>query len=166
MRVSYHGVAMRYALLGLLACTAAPAWAAQPPTTLPPAAWIAAATGPVTIESYYRIRWGSFWDVMAIYRDHHAPVLAEMQRLGFITAIRTETPVTHMAGDGRWDLRVTITYRDGNGATGADGGAYERAVREISARLFPDNEAHLAAETRRFAMLEEHWDVIVGAYAE
>ena len=103
---------------------------------------------------------------MAIYREHHAPVLAELQRQGFITAIRTDTPVTHMAGDQRWDLRVTITYRDGNAATGADGGAYERAVRAASARLFADNAAHLAAETRRFAMLEEHWDVIVAAYSE
>jgi hypothetical protein len=154
---------MRYALPMLLACTAAPALAVQPPA---PAAATAPATAPVTIESYYRIRWGSFWDFMAIYRQHHAPVLAEMQRLGFITAIRTETPVTHMAGDQRWDLRVTITYRDGNAATGADGGAYDRAVRAASARLFPDNEAHLAAETRRFAMLEEHWDVIVAPHAE
>ena len=71
-----------------------------------------------------------------------------------------------MAGDQRWDLRVTITYRDGNAATGADGGAYERAVREISARLFADNDAHLAAEARRFAMIEEHWDVIVALYSE
>jgi hypothetical protein len=157
---------MRYALLGLLACTAAPAPAVQPPPTPPPAARTAPATGPVTIESYYRIRWGSFWDFMEIYRQHHAPVLAEMQRLGFITAIRTEMPVTHMAGDQRWDLRITITYRDGNAATGADGGAYDSAVRVASARLFPDNAAHLAAETRRFSMLEEHWDVIVGAYSE
>jgi hypothetical protein len=157
---------MRYVLLGLLACTAAPAPAVQPRPMPAPAARTAPATGPVTIESYYRIRWGSFWDFMQIYREHHAPVLAEMQRLGFITAIRTETPVTHMAGDQRWDLRVTITYRDGNAATGADGGAYARAVREISTRLFPDNAAHLAAETRRFAMIEEHWDVIVDAYAE
>ena len=84
---------MRYALLslaGLLACAAAPAWAMQPP----PAAIAPPAIGPVMIESYYRIRWGSFWDFMAIYRQHHAPVLAEMQRRGFVTAIRTETPVT------------------------------------------------------------------------
>jgi hypothetical protein len=151
-------------LLGLLACAAAAPLAAQTAPPAPPPAQ--SAPGPVTIESYYRIRWGSFWDFMDIYRQHHAPVLAEMQRLGFITAIRTDTPVTHMAGDQRWDLRVTITYRDGNAATGADGGAYDRAVRAASARLFPDNAAHLAAETRRFAMLEEHWDVIVSAYSE
>ena len=153
---------MRAALL-LLAAFASPL-AAQPAPAPTPAP--AAAPAPVTVESYYRIRWGSFWDYMEIYNRHHAPILAEMQRRGFITALRTETPSTHMAGDQRWDLRVTITYRDGNAATGADGGAYERAVRETSARLFTDNAAHLAAETRRFAMLEEHWDVIVATSSE
>lgn len=133
---------MRRAILPLLlaatsAAPAMPAWAAQPPA--PPAAIRPASapvTTPATVESYYRIRWGSFWDFMAIYREHHAPILAEMQRLGLITAIRTETPTTHMAGDQRWDLRVTITYRDGNAALGSDGGAYERAVQEASRRLF------------------------------
>ena len=127
------------------------------PTAQPP--------GPVAVESYYRIRWGSFWDFMDIYREHHAPVLAEMQRLGFITAIRTEAPVTHMAGDQRWDLRVTITYRDGNAASGSDPG-YDRTAQEVSRRLFTDRDAHLAAETRRFAMIEEHWDVIVAPATE
>lgn len=151
---------MRLAVL--LSLFAAMPLAAQPAPSAPATA---TAPGPVTVESYYRIRWGSFWDFMAIYNEHHAPVLAEMQRLGFITAIRTETPLTHMAGDQRWDLRVTITYRDGNAAAGADP-AYDRAALEASRRLFADREAHLAAETRRFQMLEEHWDVIVAPYAE
>jgi hypothetical protein len=137
--------------------------AAQTPAAAPAVQGVG---GPVTIESYYRIRWGSFWDFMEIYREHHAPILAELRKQGFITAIRTETPLTHMAGDQRWDLRVTITYRDGNAATGADGGAYDRASRAASERLFKDRAAHLAAETRRFAMLEEHWDVVVADYAE
>ena len=142
--------------------------AAQTPPAQPAPAVAAAqsAPGPVTIESYYRIRWGSFWDFMAIYNEHHAPILTELQRLGFITAIRTDTPVMHMAGDQRWDLRVTITYRDGNAATGADGGAYAQAAQAAGTRLFRDRAAHLVAETRRFAMLEEHWDVIVAPYAE
>lgn len=151
---------MRAASFLLLLMTAASPLAAQP---MPPPP--TAAPAPVTVESYYRIRWGSFWDFMEIYQRHHAPVVAELQRLGFIRAIRVETPSTHMAGDQRWDLRVTITYRDAAGAAGADP-AYDQAVREISARLFADRTAHLAAETRRFAMLEEHWDVIVAPYSE
>ncbi|HTU12964.1 MAG TPA: hypothetical protein VMG08_18890 [Allosphingosinicella sp.] len=152
---------MRAALL-LLVALASPL-AAQPAPGPAPAP--AAAPAPVTVESYYRIRWGSFWEFMEIYNRHHAPILAELQRLGFIRAIRVETPITHMAGDQRWDLRVTIAYRDAVGAAGADP-AYDEAVREISRRLFTDRAAHLAAETRRFAMLEEHWDVLVAPYAD
>lgn len=159
---------MRLVVLVLL-LAAAPLAAQTPPApqsaSVATAAQGTAGPGPVTVESYYRIRWGSFWDFMAIYREHHAPILAEMQRQGFISAIRTETPVMHMAGEGRWDLRVTITYRDGNSASGADP-FYDRAAAEASRRLFADREAHLAAETRRFAMLEEHWDVVVAPYAE
>ena len=146
---------MRFAVAILLVLASPLAAQGQPPAAAP-----LAAAGPVTVEYYYRIRWGSFWDFMDIYREHHAPVLAEMQRLGFITSIRTEAPVTHMAGDQRWGLRVTITYPGGNAATGADPG-YDRTAQEVSRRLFADREAHLAAETRRFAMIEEHWDVIV-----
>ena len=149
------------AVLLLLSMLASPLAAQPAPATSPPAA----APTPVTVESYYRIRWGSFWDFMEIYNRHHAPILAEMRRRGFIREIRVETPSTHMAGDQRWDLRVTIVYRDAAGAAGADP-AYDQAVREISARLFTDRAAHLAAETRRFAMLEEHWDVIVAPYSE
>jgi len=158
---------MRLAVL-LMLLLAAPLAAQSGPATEPSVATAAQGTagpGPVTVESYYRIRWGSFWDFMAIYREHHAPILAEMQRQGFISAIRTDTPVMHMAGDGRWDLRVTITYRDGNGAAGSDP-FYDRTVADVSRRLFADRDAHLAAETRRFAMIEEHWDVIVAPYTE
>jgi hypothetical protein len=157
-------LAMRLAVSLILCAALSPVpLTARAASAAPPSQ---SAPGPVTVESYYRIRWGSFWDFMDIYRQHHAPILAEMQRLGFITAIHTDTPLTHMAGDQRWDLRVTITYRDGNAATGADGGAYDRAVKAASTWLFPDNSAHLAAETRRFAMIEEHWDVIVSPYTE
>ena len=54
----------------------------------------------------------------------------------------------------------------GNSAIGANRGADDRAVREIGGRLFPEYEAHPAAETRRFSMLEKHWDVIVGEYSQ
>ena len=151
-------------LIALLILFAAAPLAAQtaPTNPAPPEQ---NAPGPVTVESYYRIRWGSFWEFMAIYRQHHAPILAEMQRRGFITAIRTDTPLTHMAGDERWDLRVSITYRDGNAASGSDP-SYDRVAREAGERLFPDRDAHEAAETRRFAMIEAHWDVIVISYSE
>jgi hypothetical protein len=119
-----------------------------------------AASSPVTVEHYYRIKWGSAGEFMALYRKNHAPILEEMRRQGFITSIRTEEPLTHMAGGQRWDLRVTIAYRDGDAAVVA-GGAYDKAAEAATARLYPARTEHRAVEARRFGLLEEHWDVVV-----
>lgn len=149
---------MRKSVLLLAAALAAvPITAAAQPS--------AAAPSPVTIESYYRIHWGSFEEFMALYRRNHAPILEEMRRRGFFTDIRMEEPFTHMAGDQRWDLRVRLTYRDAEAAVGA-GGAFDKASAEVISRLFPDREAHRAAEARRFALIEEHWDVVVAPASE
>ena len=63
-----------------------------------------------------------------------------------------------MAGAGRWDLRVTITYRDPEAAQGA---AYDEAAAAEMDRLYTDVETHSAEEARRFGLVEEHWDVVV-----
>lgn len=119
----------------------------------------------VTIESYYRIKWGAGTEFRELYKRNHAPILEEMQKLGFITAIKTDEPFTHMAGDQRWDMRVTITYRDAPSAVVA-GGAYDTASEQVIARLYPDRAKLRAEEAKRFALLEEHWDVIVVASGE
>jgi len=141
-------------------------WLAIGALALPVAAAAQApAPGTVTVEHYYRIRWGGAGEFMELYRKNHAPILAEMRKAGFITAIRTDEPFTHMAGDQRWDLRVTITYRDAESAV-TTGGAYDKASEAAIARLYPDRAALRAAEARRFALLEEHWDVIVTPVTE
>lgn len=117
-----------------------------------------AVSGPVTVESYYRVRWGSIGEFMALYRRNHLPVLQAMQARGFITAVEIEEPFTHMAGEGRWDLRVTITYRDPEAALGDGYGAAAAAEMD---RLYPDVDTHTAEEARRFGLVEEHWDVVV-----
>jgi hypothetical protein len=118
------------------------------------------AVAPVTFEYYYRIKWGASEEFKRLYRKNHEPLLLEMQKLGFITAMRTDEPFTHMAGGERWDLRVTIAYRDGAAAVEL-GGAWDTAWGAAKARLFPDKAAYDAEETHRFSLLEEHWDVIV-----
>lgn len=116
--------------------------------------------GAITIEHYYRITWGSAGEFKRLYKLNHEPLLAEMRRQGFITNIRTDEPFTHMAGDQRWDLRVTITYRDAPSAV-LIGGQFDKAFEAAKARLYPDNAKLEAQEARRFALLDEHWDVIV-----
>ncbi len=118
------------------------------------------AAEPVTTEHYYRIKWGSAGEFKQLYKRNHEPILAELQKQGFITAIRTEEPFTHMAGNQRWDLRVTITYRDASAAV-VVGGAFDKASQAVTARLYPDKKNFDAEEARRFSLLEEHWDVIV-----
>ena len=115
---------------------------------------------PVTIESYYRIKWGSAGEFKELYKRNHEPILEELKRQGFILAMRQDEPFTHMAGNQRWDLRVTITYRDPPSAV-VVGGAFDKATEAITARLYPDRARLKSEEARRFGLLEEHWDVIV-----
>ena len=118
------------------------------------------AAEPITTEHYYRIKWGSAVEFKRLYKLNHEPILAELQKQGFITAIRTEEPFTHMAGNQRWDLRVTITFRDPSAAV-VVGGAFDKASDAVKARLYPDKKKFESEEAKRFSLLEEHWDVIV-----
>ena len=56
-----------------------------------------------------------------------------------------------MAGEGRWDLRVTITYRDPEAALGD---AYGAAAAAEMDRLYTDVAAHTVEEARRFRLVE------------
>lgn len=143
-------------ILPLLLAAAAPE--AAPSADKAPAA--APTMTPVTIEYYYRIRWGGMDEFRALYAKNHQPILDDMKRRGFIARIETATPFTHMAGAARWDLRVTITYRSAEDAVG-DGTGYDAAAEAVGARLFPDLAKFKAEEAKRFALVEEHWDVIV-----
>lgn len=42
-----------------------------------------------------------------------------------------------------------------------DGTGYTAAANAVGARLFPDKKKFDAEEARRFALLDEHWDVII-----
>jgi hypothetical protein len=92
------------ALIPLAIATASGALPAQQPAPAP-----AAVSEAITVEHYYRIRWGSGEEFKRLYERNHAPLLRDMQAQGFITSLRTDEPFTHMAGDQRWDLRVTIS---------------------------------------------------------
>ena len=129
-----------------------------------PTAQIAAQDRPVSIEYYYRIRWGTADEFISLYHKNHAPILRQLQAEGWITDIKEEQPFTRMAGGEPWDMRVTLSYRNAGAAVGV-GGAYDAATAAITKRLYPDKAAFDAAETKRFSLLEEHWDVIVKSAA-
>lgn len=142
----------------ILALALAPAISAQAPKA-PTAA--AAKSGAVTIEYYYRIKWGQAGEFFKLYKKNHEPLLKEMKKRGFITAMKMDEPFTHMAGGVRWDLRVTITYRDGIAAVGDEPGGWDDVSDEVEKKLYPDKAAHEAEESRRMGLLEEHWDVLI-----
>lgn len=133
---------------------------AAAPDAAPVAASASPSTTPVTIEYYYRIRWGGMDEFRSLYAKNHQPILDERKKPGFITRIETTTPFTHMAGGTRWDLRVAITYRGAEDGVG-NGTGYDAAAEAVGARLFPDLAKFKAEEAKRFALVEEHWDVIV-----
>ena len=107
---------------------------------------------PVTIEYYYRVRWGAQDEFWQLFRRNHYPILAEQIRTGRLLEVRAFVPRFH--GDGRadWNLLVRITYRDWEAVEA-------HAEPEIAARLYPDQERFHAEEQRRFELLEAHWDV-------
>lgn len=144
-----------FIILALAVATPLPA---QAPST-PPA--VAPKHSPVTIEYYYRIKWGHAGEFLKLYRKNHEPLLKEMQKRGFISAMKMDEPYTHMAGGPRWDLRVTIVYRDATAAVGNEPGGWDDVSEEVEKKLYPDKAQHETEESRRMALLEEHWDVLV-----
>lgn len=106
----------------------------------------------VTVQYFYRVRWGFHDEWLELFRRNHWPLLREGVRSGRMLDVRLHAPRFH--GDGRadWDVLVTITYRDWAAME-----AHTEA--DLVARLFPDHELHAREEKRRFELVEAHWDV-------
>jgi hypothetical protein len=106
-----------------------------------------------TVWYFYRVKWGFQDEFVRLFRQNHYPVLKEEMKTGRIKDVRTYVPTYH--GDGRadWTFAVAITYRDTAAMTGPSNDA------EIVKRLYPDAAAFARQETRRFEILDAHWDV-------
>jgi hypothetical protein len=119
---------------------------------------------PTKVEYYYRIKWGSLKDFVSLYERNHKPLLEEMRKDGFILNMESEFPFTHLAGGPRWDMRVSITYRDA--AAALNDPAWEEKWAEAKKRLYGDLAKLGAEEARRFSLLEDHWDVVISEFPE
>jgi hypothetical protein len=110
------------------------------------------APGPVTVQYFYRIRWGFQDEFIELFERNHWPLLRAQRESGRLLDVRAYVPRFH--GDGRadWTFEVTITYRDWAAME-------EHTDRQIIARLFPDLDKHRREEQRRFELIEAHWDV-------
>jgi hypothetical protein len=110
---------------------------------------------PFVIEYYYQVKWGNQDEFLRLFKKNHYPVLAKEMADGRIVSVTAAGPRYHATEDGRWDYRVTITFR-----SVAD--AFAPSLSEAEMRvLYPDQETFKKEEQRRFEILLAHWDVPV-----
>ena len=139
-------VALAVTFLGSLAATA---WAQGAPP-------LAKADQPYTVEYYYKCQWGHQQEFLDLFLKNHYPLLKKVESTGRILALMIEAPAYHTTEDGRWDYRVTITYKNSTVATTANP-EEEVFIKE----LWPDQAAYKREEQRRFEILLAHWDLPV-----
>jgi hypothetical protein len=108
----------------------------------------------VTVQYFYKIRWGFQDEWVELFERNHWPLLRAQLELGRLLDVRAYTPRFH--GDGRqdWTFEVTITYRDWAAME-------EHTDPDIVQRLYPDADKLQREEQRRFELVEAHWDVVL-----
>src|SRR5579863_543756 len=115
----------------------------------------AAADKPFVVEYYYKTKWGHAEEFLKLFKKNHYPVLKKEAELGRITKVWMDQPRYHTTEDGRWDFRVTIVFKN---ATIANEAFDEDALKK---QLWPDQDAYVREEQRRFEILDAHWDLPV-----
>lgn len=110
---------------------------------------------PFVVEYYYKARWGHGPEFVELFRKNHYPLLKKQQELGRIVRMSAEAPFYHPVEEGRWDLRVTVAWKDAIVAHD------DFDLGDFVKETFPDQEAFRKEEARRFGLLEAHWDTVV-----
>ena len=113
----------------------------------------------MSVEYYDRIKWGEADEFLRLYLKNHAPLLEEMKKRGYIRSIRVDEPFTHLAGGPRWDLRVTIVFRDAVAAMPDP--EWDKQWESAMEQIYSDRKLFESEEKARFGLLEEHWDVVI-----
>ncbi len=108
---------------------------------------------PYVIDYYYKIKWGHADEFLFLFKKNHLPVLKKEMELGRILHVTLAAPRYHTTEDGRWDFRVTITFK--NAAIANDN--FDSAA--LTKQLFPDQDTFKKEEQRRFEILDAHWDL-------
>lgn len=108
---------------------------------------------PYVVEYYYKTKWGYSDEFLMLFKKNHLPVLRKQIESGRILSVKVEKPRYHTTEDGRWDFRVTITFK--NAAVMDEPSPEEAIVKQ----LYPDQATFKKEEQRRFEILIAHWDV-------
>jgi hypothetical protein len=119
----------------------------------------APATGNITIENYYKIKWGHADEFIELWKKNHYPLLKKLLEKGDIVSLHAETPIIHSGEDTRWDFKVVTTFK-------TEHLAFDYSITEpYKKQLFPDQESYEKEEQHRFELVIAHWDVPVEAVA-
>jgi hypothetical protein len=110
---------------------------------------------PLTIENYYKIKWGYAEEFISLWKKNHYPLLKELKEKGDILDIKAETPIIHSGEDTRWDFKVTITFKTEHLALDYS------VINPFKKQLFPDQDSYAKSEQHRFELVLAHWDVPV-----
>jgi hypothetical protein len=105
---------------------------------------------PFTVEYYYRIKWGYEDEWMSLYQKNHWPILMAEMENGDILDVNLRRPRNLAPESHRWDVRVTITFKN----ILIPHGMTDRNREPIAARLYPDRELFEEEEKRRFELLD------------
>ena len=114
------------------------------------------ANQPYAIEYYYKTKWGHADEFLTLFRKNHYPLLKKQVAMGRMLKVWMDQPRYHTTEDGRWDYRVTITFRNSMMATTPWSGEAD-AIKQ----LWPDQPTYQREEQRRFEILLAHWDLPV-----
>ena len=105
---------------------------------------------PFTIEYYYKVKLGFFDEWIDLYKKNHWPVMMAEMEEGHVLDIKVDRARAYLPESHRWDLRVTITFKN----VLVPHGLVERNRDSTIARLFPDRDLFEEEEQRRFQLLE------------
>src|SRR5580704_18665593 len=93
-----------------------------------------------TIESYYKVKWGYAEEFISLWKKNHYPLLKKALEKGDIISIIASRPKFHSGEDTRWDLRVTVLFK--NVQLAFD----ESLVDPYKKDLFPDQDSYAKSE--------------------
>lgn len=108
----------------------------------------------LTIESYYKLKWSTANEFIALWKKNHYPLMKKAQEKGDIISITAEKPLMHSSEETRWDFKVTIVYK--NAANGLD----HSLTDQYKKQLYPDLDKLAKEEIHRFELVLAHWDVL------
>jgi hypothetical protein len=105
-----------------------------------------------TVWYFYRVTWGHQDEFIELFKKNHYPVL-KAQMGDRLVGFKAYVPQFH--GDGRadWTFATEIVFKSDAEFMGPSPEA------SIVKRLYPDAAAFRREESRRFEIVDAHWDI-------